>query len=48
MIPFMPFMYEKTDEKKEPLPLFIEEAPYFEPSTQEELEETHHIIIDIF
>lgn len=46
MIPFAPFIYEKSkEEKKEPLPLFIEETPYFEPPVQEEQDEAPYIII---
>ena len=47
MISFIPFLYEKIRQNKqeELLPLYIEEAPYFESSEQEEQIETPRVII---
>lgn len=48
MIPYNPFFYKKED-KKEPLPLYLDIEEYFEAPEQEDLvEKPHVIIIDIF
>jgi hypothetical protein len=48
MIPFFPFIYEKKQEKKkEPLPLYVEEAPYNDLYEEESKEYQRVIIIDI-
>jgi hypothetical protein len=49
MIPFFPFIYEEKRVKKnvEPLPQYLEEAPYVEPSKKDDEEAPNVIIIEI-